>query len=566
MALLDVLDNRRSHIRRYNRIVAVLTKYGFQDLVAHIGTKKHFPMLSKLVPHKTYEHAIHHTQWEKMRMVCEELGPTFIKFGQILSNRPDLLPAPLIAELEKLQDHIAPSRQDITAVIEKELGRKPDEIFERIDPAPLASASIAQVHRATLKSGEEVVIKIQRPDIRETVEADIKIMHQIVGMLVKRKPSIKSFDPEGLINHFEQSIKKEMDFIHEAINLQRFNNHFRTDKHDDGFVYSPKVYKQYTTRKILTLEYIEGIKVSRLDELEKNGLDKHIIARRLLDAWLKQVFKYGFFHADPHPGNILIMPDNVICFIDYGMMGSILHKDIVQLGNMLLAIKAKDVGRIIRSFRQLSDDVVIRNQRALESDLDEFVKSYAIREMHQNEMSAMIVELKEVIIRHQLKVPTYFYLFAKSLVSLEGVIKQLDPDLHIARAARPYMAKIIAKRYNPLKFGVRLANTLYESSSYLEEFPRDIRSAIRKINAGEVKVELQHEGIDPLVHTLNRISKQVVAAMTISALIIGSALIIVAGIPPRWNNVPVLGVIGLVLAALIGLGLLRNIRKGDHDN
>lgn len=566
MGVLNYFDYQFSYLKRYNQIIKVLFKYGFEDLVAYMEEKKRFSFLKRFIPKSTLDQSLHLTKWEKMRLVCEELGPSFVKFGQVMSNRPDLLPAELITELEKLQDTVPPfPGKEAIQIIEKELGAKIKDIFTDFETEAFASASIAQVHKATLKTGEKVVVKIQRPAIKEIIVSDIRVMLYVAEVLMKRIPSLKHFDPIGLVKNFESSITKELDFIHESVNVQRFKNNFQNDETEEGHIRCPSVYPAFTTTNILTLEFIEGLKISDPEKLRLNGLDRKLIAKRIATSFFKQIFKYGFFHADPHAGNILIMPGNIVCYIDFGMMGSILRKDLEQLSNLFLSIKTKDVRRIIRAIQQLSDNVAISNFRELESDLNEFVNNYSVREVHKNELSTILLELKDIIVKHELKVPAHFFLLAKALVAVEGAINHLDPELDITLMVRPYLIKTIARNYNPLLFAKRLFNSVYEMGMYMEEFPRDLKNAMRKINSGEMKVELNHKGIDPITHTINRVSRQIVSAVIVSSLIIGSSLLIVAGMPPKWNNTSVWGIIGLILATLIGLGMFNNLRKGDKD-
>lgn len=567
MGFLSYIDKKYHRIRRYNQIMSVLLKYGFEDLVSYMEEKKSFKFLKKLIPKSTYEHATHLTKWEKMRLVCEELGPTFVKFGQILSNRPDLLPADLIKELEKLQDSVPPIQGKLAIqVVEQELKKKTDELFAWFEPEAFASASIAQVHRATLKSGDKVVLKIQRPGIKEVIESDIKVMLYVAEIFSRRIPSLKSFDPIGLVRNFEKSVMEELDFIHESVNIQRFHNNFLKDEKNEGWIHSPKVFSEYTTSKVLAIEYIDGIKISDHQKIFNNGLDRKIIAKRLAISYFKQIFNYGFFHADPHPGNLFVLPNNVICYLDYGMMGSIMKKDIEQLGYLFISVRKKDVRKIIRSLQQLSDNPVIRNFRALETDLEEFVQNHSFRTIHTNEMSTILLQLKDIIIKYGLKVPTHFYLLARSMAIVEGVIHTLDPELDLETLIRPYLIRTIARHYNPIQFTKRVLNSIYEMGMYMEDFPRDLKNAIRKINSGEMKVDLRHKGIDPLVHTINRVTRQIVSSVILSSLIIGSSLLVVNNVHPLWGNTSALGIIGLIIGGIVLLGMMKDLRKGDHDD
>lgn len=566
MGFLSLLDKRYNRIKRYNQIIRVLLKYGFEDLVSYLEEKQRFRLLKRLIPRATYERALHLTKWEKMRLVCEELGPTFVKFGQILSNRPDLLPGGLIKELEKLQDSVPPIKGELARqTVEKELQHKTEELFAWFELEAFASASMAQVHRATLKSGDKVAVKVQRPGIKEVIESDIRVMIRVAQIFDKRIPSLKSFDPIGLIKNFEESISKELDFIHESVNAQRFGHNFLNDEKDEGWIHSPKVFQEYTTSKVLTLEFIEGIKISDHDKLFNAGLDRKAIAKRLAVSYFKQIFNYGFFHADPHPGNLLVLPHNVICYLDYGMMGNIAKKDIEQFGYLFISVTKKDVRKIIRALQYLSDNVLIQNFRGLENDLTEFVQSYSFRSIHGNEMSTILLQVKDIIIKHGLKVPTHFFLLARSMVTIEGVINRLDSELDLTKLIRPYLLKTIATHYDPLQFTGRILNSIYEMGMYMEEFPRDIKNAIRKINSGEIKVDLRHKGIDPLVHTFNRISRQIISAVIFSALIIGSSLMVVYHIPPLWDKLSLIGLAGFIIAGIIGIRVIGDLRKGDHD-
>ncbi|MDX1349645.1 MAG: AarF/UbiB family protein [Putridiphycobacter sp.] len=567
MSILSDIRRRYKSVARYNQILRVLVRYGFEDLVQYMEEKKRYSFLRKLVPRSSRKNALKYTKWEKMRLVCEELGPTFVKFGQILSNRPDLIPLELIFEFEKLQDNVPPmSDNDAKIVVESELKGKIEDLFAWFDPKPFASASMAQVHKATLHNGERIALKIQRPEIRELIVEDIKVMYTLAEVLERRIPSLKSFDPIGLVKNFEESILKELDFINESINVQRFYNNLTNDPKDDQFALAPIVYRSYTTAKVLGLEFISGTKINKIETITQKGIDPKVIANRLAISYFKQIFEYGFFHADPHPGNLLVLPNAHICYLDFGMMGSILPKDIEIFGRLFLAISRKDVGKIIKALQQLSNNTVIKDMRALEFDVNEFVEKYYVRSIHENEMSTVLLELKEIIIAHGLKVPMHFFLFARSLVTIEGVIQKLDPELDQFEIVRPYLLNIVAKKFNPVTMGRKVLNSVYEFGNYLEEFPSDLRNAIRKINSGQIKVDITHKGIDPLVHTAQRVSKQIVSAAIISALIIGSSLFISFKVQPLWGKTSSLGVIGLLIAFVIAIGLIKDLRKGDHDD
>lgn len=567
MGILTSIRNNFKSISRYNQILRVLLKYGFEDLVYYLDERKRYKFIQTLIPNTSKKHALSYTKWAKMRLVCEELGPTFVKFGQILSNRPDLVPLELTFELEKLQDNVPPMSEEASKqVVETELKDTVENLFAWFEPSPFASASMAQVHKVTLHSGKRVALKIQRAGINEVIIEDIKVMYKIADVLERRIPSLKSFDPIGLVKNFEDSILKELDFINESINVQRFYNNLAKDDSPDQFAEAPRVYPVYTTRKVLALEFISGIKIDKIDKLKAKDFDTEIIGRRLAISYYKQIFEYGFFHADPHPGNLLVRPNGHICYLDFGMMGSMLPRDIAIFARLFIAITNKDVKKIIKALQQLSNNVVIENMRDIEFDINEFVEKYYVRDIHDNEMSTILLELKDIIIAHGLKVPTYFFLFARSLVTIEGVIEKLDPTLEQFEIVKPFLRKSATKKYNPISMGIKVANSLVELTNYIEDFPSDLKNAIRKINSGKIKVDLTHKGIDPMVHTLHRITKLLIMAFITGTLIIGATLFIIFEIVPLWKGISILGMASFTLAVLLGYSMLSNIRKGDYDN
>ena len=566
MGIIAGIGKNFRSISRYNQIVKVLIKYGFEDLVEYLEENNQYSFMRKLIPKASRKHAMAYSKWAKMRLVCEELGPTFVKFGQILSNRPDLVPLELTFELEKLHDNVPPMLESVAKqVVETELKDKVENLFAWFEPKPFASASIAQVHKVTLHSGKRVALKVQRLGIHDIILEDIKAMYKIAEVLERRIPSLKNFDPIGIVKNFEESILKEIDFINESINIQRFYNNLKNDKTLDQFAEAPKVYSAFTTSKVLAMEFISGIKINQIDKLKAKNIDTKVIARRLTVSYFKQIFEYGFFHADPHPGNLLVLPNSHICYLDFGMMGSMLPRDVSIFSKLFVAITNKDVKIIIKTLQQLSNNVPISNMRDLEFDINEFVEKYYVRDIHENEMSTVLLELKDIIIAHGLKVPTYFFLFARSLVTIEGVINKLDADLEQFEIAKPYLRTSITKKYNPIKMGKKVANSIVELADYMEEFPSDLKNAIRKINSGQIKVDLTHKGIDPMVHTLQRITKQLITTFIMVALIIGASLLIVFEIHPLWKSISLLGILSFIIAVVLGFGVLKNINKGDYD-
>ena len=567
MGLLSRISKRYRLFVRYNQILKILVKYGFEDWVHQLQKERRLGFLRRLLPKSFRKHAAEHTKWEMIRLACEELGPTFIKFGQILSNRPDLVPVELIREFEKLQDNVPPM-DEATAkqVVETELKGKVDDLFAWFEPQCFAAASMSQVHKVILKSGERVALKVQRPGIRKIITEDLKVMYHIAQILEKRIPSLKSFSPVEMVEHFEKSIMRELDFINESINIQRFRNYLNHDQSTNQFAYAPKVYLDYTTDKILALEFIKGIKVNRYEELEKNGFDLKTVAFRLSNTFFKQIFEYGFFHADPHPGNLFVLPNGKICYLDFGMMGSILPRDIEIFGKLFLSLREQNVNSIVKALLDLANNAPISDMRQFEFDVNEFVERYYIREFDESEMSAILMEVKNIIVAHNLKVPGHFFLFIRAVVTIEGVTYNLDPKLNQLEVVKPYLIKTISRKLNPIKMVKKVLNSLYEIGSYMEEFPSDLRNTIKKVNNGQFQVDLSHKGVDPIIHTSQRIAKQFITAIIMAALIVGATLFIIFEIPPFWGRYSTWGIIGLIISFILAWGMIRDLRKGDHDD
>lgn len=357
-------------LSRYHQVILVLIKYGFEDILAHPPLSRLVPSSEKLVPFRDGKSVFAYTRYERVRMVCEELGTTFIKFAQIAANRPDILPDELIEELTTFHSN-APmvSATKIKSTLKKEFRYPLDQVFETIDYEPIASASMAQVHRAKLIGGKEVVLKIQRPGIAETIEQDIQILTKMAQIAENNFPHLAAFQPLELVKMFEKSIKKELRFSLELANTQRFEHQFKGNEK----IYVPTVYPEFSTDKVLVMEYIDGLKITNQEKLAAIGLTGKDLALKGINLYFEQVFVHGFFHADPHPGNIFIMPNTKVCFIDFGMMGIILDKDKELLADLLLAIHNRDVDAFKKALLKFAYEETGINEKDLEYDIIDFL-------------------------------------------------------------------------------------------------------------------------------------------------------------------------------------------------
>jgi len=552
------LSRTYRHMTRYREIIQVLVKHGFGDLITRSNVERYIDRGRKLLPGRSDAEIASLSRWERVRMVLEELGPTFIKFGQIMSNRPDLLPQELIAELAKLQSEVPPfSDEEAKNLIEEELGRPVSEIFAEYSPTPIASASIAQVHRATLLHGEEVAIKVQRPGIEQIIKTDLEIMFDLATLMEKHIQEMDILHPVAVVKEFKRSIKREIDFNIEAAAIERFGRNFQ----DDDTIYVPKVYRDYSTRKVLTMEFIDGVKASSAEVLINAGLDPKLLASRGADLVLKQVFEHGFFHADPHPGNMVALPENVVCFLDFGMMGSLslVHRE--ALSNILVGVVNQDAAGITKTVLKLARNQYIEDAEQLEYEIYELLEQYSHRSLKSVNMGVLLNQMVSVVVKHRLRIPPNFYLLSKALITIEGVGRLLDPDFDMVKHTEPFAKKLLRERLNPLKLTKDFYLSVIDLSILLRDLPAETREILAQIKEGKTRIEFEHKGLDPMLKTLDQISNRISFSIVLSSLIVGSALIMRAEIPPKVYGVPIIGALGFVAAGVMGFWLLVSILR-----
>ena len=550
-----------SVISRYEKVIATLFKYGFEDIVAHPPFSRFLPKLPDWISTRDGKLITEYTRYERMRMVCEELGTTFIKFAQIASNRPDLLPEELIEELEKFQDHNKTvAWEEIEAVLKSQYALPLEELFTKIDRQPLASASIAQVHLAQLKNGQEVVLKIQRPGIEETIEADIKILKQLSEIFDRYFPQYQSFQPKELVKMFEKSIRKELKFTIEAGNLQRFAANFK-NRED---IYVPIFFPEFSTDKVLCMEYIQGLKCTDLAAVNAIGMTGPQLALKGINLYFEQVFDHGFFHADPHPGNIFVLKDRRVCFIDYGMMGTVLESDKILLADLLLAVHDRDVEYLKKSLLKFSSNEKAINQKELEYDILEFFAEYSNITLDAIEGEEVIKALNSLFFDYKIKVPSNMLLLLKALVIIEGVGLMLDPKYNIIKNIEPFVRRLIQHKYAPSKISKSLFKSIGDFAALATSLPEDLQAVIKKVRQGKLHVEFEHTGLETFYKKMETISNRISFTLLLVALIIGSSILVIADVPPHINNIPALGFTGFVLAGFFAVRLIWSIwRHGD---
>ena len=568
---LGFISRTYRHLNRYHRILRVLFKYGFEEIIDRLHLDQYLETGLQMINRKSREQIERHSRPELLRMAFEELGPTFIKLGQLLSTRPDLISPEYLDELAKLQDNVPPfSYEEVQRIFLEECGQDPSEIFEYFDERPLAAASIGQVHTARLirsrkngnnHKGRDVVVKVQRPGIEKIIAVDLEILAHIARLMEDNLEEVQGHRPTAIVEEFAYSLSREIDFSIELASIQRFRQQFKNNPD----IQVPVVYPRLSTDRILVLERIEGIKASETKILREQGYDLSLIARRGADLIMEQIFVHGFFHSDPHPGNIFILPENRICFIDFGQMGRMSRKDQEDFADLVVSIvsgnEEKVAAGVLKVTLQQGDPPDLDR---LAMDMADFMDRYLYLSLKDMEIGKILKDLLELVSRHQLSLKPNLYLMLKSLSTVEGVGLVLDPDLELLTLARPFMKKIQFDRLRPHRLASGLGETSTDYLTLFRDLPADTRIILEQLRKGQMKLEFEHKGLRPLGHTLDRLSNRVSFAIVLAAQIIGSSLIVLSDIPPHWHNIPAIGLIGFLIAGIMGFWLLISIIR--HGN
>ncbi len=503
MGLFSAIGRRYRSFKRYNQILRVFVKYGFEDLVAQMIASGSFRWLRRFIPRTTRKRAKLHTKWEKMRIVCEELGPTFVKFGQILSNRSDLLPVELITEFAKLQDNVPPfSGEEAKRVLETELKKSTDVLFAKFDLEPFASASMAQVHKAILNNGDRLAIKIQRPNIEAVIIEDIRVMYTIAGILERRFPSVKAFDPIGLVRNFEESILKELDFIHESINAQRFYHNLVNDPKAVGTT-CPKIYQDLTTKRVLTMEFVKGTKISNYEQFLVDGHDRIRIAERLATSYIKQVFEYGFFHADLHGGNFFYQPNGKIGLIDYGLMGTLGKKSRLSFVAILYALISNDFENLVYEFLDVAEFEDIPDVDNLIKDVRDSLSPFIGLTVQQTDFTLVLKTLSDTLRTHRIYLPRDWFIVFRALMTLDGVGKSLDMDIDLFNLFTKDIGEIVKNNFKKeelLEDPGWAARDIISSSRVI---PRHLRWFLKEWSKNGYAFEVIHKGHEKQLNSLS---------------------------------------------------------------
>jgi len=488
---------------RVREILGVLIRHGFGELVDRMGVRGWFVFRRRLKPgmgevskkaQRSFE--------ERMRLVFEELGPIYIKLGQMLATRPDLIPMSLVLELRKLQDDVAhlPLHQ-IRQVILDDLGKPLEELFISFEQEPLAAASIAQVHRARLSDGTEVAVKVQRPNLDRIIAHDLQILRGFANLIHEKVPEARRYDLPGIVHEFGQALRVESDFNNERHNILRFNKLWA----DDESVRAPGVYAELSGRRVLTMELIDGAKVTDLEKMKSVGASPEIVSRKCIEVALKSIFDHGYFHADPHPGNFFVKADNEIVLIDFGMMGNLDRERLDELLSFLVSILTNDPDMMVRLFHELDiigDDTNLRN---LKREIKIIIDRYNNLSLGEIDLGAFIQQVFDVVVRHDVQLPADLLLVAKAMTVIQGIAQELDPDLDPLEAMRPFLIKTyVMHSLDPAHHAKSLARDFSELSMLLRRLPRELRVLLKKARKGELRVVTATEDLNEILERQDR--------------------------------------------------------------
>lgn len=539
--------------KRVMKLSGVIAKYGFDELFKRGELEKYIPKNVKRKYSDKIEEINSYTFYERIRMAIEEMGPVHIKFGQMLSNRKDILPEEFIIELQKLQDNVEVEKIDVRKKLDLELGIDVNDYFSEIEENPMASASIGQVFRAKLKTGEKVVIKIQRENIRPVVEADLGIMKNLAKTLEKYYDVLKRMNISEIVESFEKMLNEELSLNNELNNMLRFANNFKNDNR----IHVPVVYKTLSNDRILTMEMIEGFKITDAENIIKIGIETKKVARTGLDLYLTQFLKHGFFHADPHPGNIFIKENGQIVFIDFGAMGRLYPNERELLINLIIYSLKKDVKKMIETIRELAVKFEVADEKKFERELYGLIELVDENSLENIDVVTIFEKARKIFSNNQILLSEDIYLLVKGIGQIEGIGRHLDPTLNITKVMRPYMNKITKERMNPINIFKKGISKIETFSDNWLTLPTDMKILLEKIQNNELKHKHEIIGFDKFQKAFERL----ILAIIISSLFVGSSILALANIPPKIFGISGLGLLGFFISGIMGINLFLKSKK-----
>lgn len=549
------------HLARYRQIARVLARHGLGFVVGAVGLERFLPLHQGWLGHPPRPEP--YSRPVRLRMALEELGATFIKLGQILSTRADLLPIEYQVELSKLQDAAPPvPTQVIQQTIVNEFGRPIEELFASFDPVPLAAGSIGQVHAATMLDGTEVVIKVRRPGVVREIENDLEILQNLASAAARRSQLAEQYDIVGLSQEFAQTLRAELDYIREG----RSAEHFAANFVEERGVHIPQVFWETTTSRVLTLERIRGVKIVDINALDNMGIDRRDLARRAANIILKMIFEDGFFHADPHPGNFFIEPSGRIGLIDFGMTGTVDNRTQEQLVELLLGVTSQDADRLVDTFLELGVARRRIDRKPLRQDLEVLVSRYYGQELGDLDITALLTDSLDVIRRNRLQLPANLALLVKTMLMNEGLGAQLDPRFNMAKVLAPYARRLIIRQYLPTTWLDRAGQAALDLARLGVDLPQQLRRIILELEQGGLEVGVRPEGLEPMLRRLERMTNRITLGIIAAAFINGLAVLLSVYRPPGTEQwIGMLFAAGFTIAVILGAYLAWSIIRSRRS-
>jgi ubiquinone biosynthesis protein len=550
------------HLNRYRQIAEIMISHGFGAIVTQLGLARRLDLPRRLFRRQEVR-PDEITPAEHVRLALEELGPTFVKLGQILSTRPDLLPPSYLTELARLQDQVPPMPwESVQSCIENELGLPVEEIFATFNKTPLAAASLAQVHVATLPGGQEVVVKVQRLNVEKSINLDLDILYDFARLAQERTPLSDTYDLVGLAEEFSVALKSELDYRREGRNADRFRANFAKE----SYLYVPRVYWDYSTRRVLVQERISGIKIDDVEALDAAGYDRHNLALTSAHIIIKEVFEDGFFHADPHPGNLLVMPDEVIGVMDFGTVGYMSRQDRAGLMRLFIVAVQLDAAGIVDQLVRMGVADYRPNREALQRDVRRLLVKYHGQALTDISAPELLEEIRPIAYRHHLRLPSDLWLLAKTLVIMEGVGKKLDPEFDIFAVAETHMRRLLWRMWLPTEWGPSVLNTATSWGDLLTNFPRQTNRILSQMEQGDLGLQIHVPELSPTINRLDRIATRIVLGVLLAAMIVALAMLIpVLDLTWPWSLITWIIVTSFMVMIFLGLWLVVSILRSGGD-
>lgn len=544
------------HLNRYRQIAEILVSHGFGVILSQLDLDPRLSLPRQLLRRKSAP-TFEMTPATHVRLALEELGPTFIKFGQILSTRPDLLPPSYVSELSRLQDQVpAAPWEMIKACIEEELETPLDQLFSAFDPEPIAAASLAQVHTATLPGGQQVVVKVQRPNIERTIELDLDILHELARLAQERTPLGEVYDLVDIAEDFALTLRAELDYRREGRNADRFRTNFA----DEAHLYVPHIYWDYTTSKVLVMEYISGIKIDDIAALKEAGHNRHQLASHSARLIIKEVLEDGFFHADPHPGNLLVMPGEVIGLMDFGNVGYLTSKDRADLIRLYIVAIQLDAASIVDQLVRMGVADYNSDRAGLRRDIQRLLFKYHGLPLKEVQFQELLEEIRPIIYQYRLRLPSDLWLLAKTLVMMEGIGKKLYPEFDIFAVSKPYVGRFVRRLWLPSEWAPDIMRNAVAWNDLLKRLPYQANHILNQVETGDLALKLHLADLPQMTHRLDRIANRVILSLLLAALIVALAMLIpILNLSWPWGLLTWIIISSFVIMSILALWLIWSV-------